>query len=217
MQTADFDYKDFENSAQRDQDKGLLVKFYIKPLEQKGKSKEAGRPIFVDTEYIDIKIPGNRGAGAVRKATPADKQRFPEHYAAFKQRTDDDQDEGLPLTEWPGVTRSQAEEMAFFHIKTVEQLANMADGQAGKFMGMYQLREKAKAFLEHAKSTFAAWELEQKFEEMRKENADLRESLNGLMEQVANSQAAPKPTKTKTRRAKKKLDDIDAGEPQTEG
>ena len=202
MQTADFDYKDFENSAQQEQDKGLLVKFYLKPLQSKEKSEAEGRPVFVETEYIDIKVPGNRGAGAVRKATNADKQRFAEHYARFKQRVDGEQDEGLPLTEWPAVTRSQAEELAFFHIKTVEQLANMADGQAGKFMGMYQLREKAKKYLEHSKSAFTLWETEQKFEDLRKENADLRESLNALMETVSSSQA--KTAKRASKRAKKK-------------
>ena len=119
MQTADFNVDDFQSAGKREVDKALLVKFFMKPKQDKGQTEKEGRPIFKDVEYVDIKIPGNRGAGACRPATPADKARFPEHYAAFKQRTEVDLDAGTPLTEWSVISRSQAEELSFFHIKTV--------------------------------------------------------------------------------------------------
>ena len=121
MAIADFNHEDFQSTQQQEQDSTLLVKFYIKAVADKTATAEQGRPIFREREYIDIRIPGSRD-GAARPATFRDQQRFPKHYQAFKQRIDQPS-EGTPLVEWGMISRSQAEELAFKNIKTVEQLA----------------------------------------------------------------------------------------------
>ena len=149
MQTAEFDVNSFEHSRQREEDEKLLVKFYMKSVQDKAATAREGRAIFKEIEYIDIKIPGNRD-GAARPATFKDKQRFPKHYQAFQQRIDMPT-EGTPLSEWPHITRSLADEMAFMNIKTVEQLANLTDNNAARFMGAQMYKQKAKEWLEQAK------------------------------------------------------------------
>jgi len=164
MQTAEFDHNDFSQSNKKAGDEKLLVKFYIKARPDKAKTLEEGRPMFKDVEYIDIRIPGSRD-GVGRPASDDDKSRFPLHYAAFKERTDDEHLEGTPLTEWSLVTRSQAEELAFFNCKTVEQLAAMTDGNAGNFMGIQVLKAKAVKWLEQAAEDAPALKLAAELEE----------------------------------------------------
>jgi len=130
-------------------DEVLLVKFFLEPVQNKAKSKEEGRPIFEDKEFVQIMVPGDKDSVVIRQAFEADKARFPQHYAAFKNKTGDIL-EGTPLSAWPMVTRAQVEELAFFNVRTVEQLAGMADAQAQKFMGIKQLQSLARVFLEDA-------------------------------------------------------------------
>jgi len=150
MSIAEFDHEDFDQTRQAEQDEKLLVKFYYKSVQDQTASREQNRAVFKECEYIDIRIPGARGTGAARRATHRDKQRFPKHYAAFKQRIEMPL-EGTPLTEWPVISRAFAEELSFMGVKTVEQLANMADGNASQMMGGQSFKAKAVAWLERAK------------------------------------------------------------------
>ncbi len=152
MQIAEFNHQDFQNSHQSAQDEKLLVKFFTKQVPDKKASDKEGRPIFKDVEYVDIKVPGNRTGGACHPALFRDKQRFPKHYAAFKQRIETPID-GTPLAEWPVISRTQVEELAFHNVKTVEQLISMSDTNASKFLGMQTLKRKAAAWLEHSADT----------------------------------------------------------------
>ena len=69
MQTADFNHQDFTHQGMAEADKSLLVKFFYKTRPDKAASDAEGRPMFKETEYIDIKINGNRSGGACRPAS----------------------------------------------------------------------------------------------------------------------------------------------------
>ena len=60
MATADFDYQDFSNSTQSKLDEQLLVRFFVKSVEDKKETMSQGRPCFTDREYIEIRITQNR-------------------------------------------------------------------------------------------------------------------------------------------------------------
>ena len=70
----------------------------------------------------------------------------PDH-AAFKQRMEAPED-GFALKDWAAITRAQVEELAFKNIKTVEQLASVADSSAVSIRGLTTLKQKAKAHIE---------------------------------------------------------------------
>jgi hypothetical protein len=152
MQTADFNYQDFNLSAQQKLDEQLMVKFFFKSREDKAATQAQGRPIFKELEYIEIRVPGKRDAQACRRATDMDKQRFPRHYEAFKNRTQEPET-GTPLAEWPQINRSQVEMLAFLSIKTVEQLAAASDTNIGSQMGGYALKQRAADWLGTAGTT----------------------------------------------------------------
>ncbi len=181
LETAEYNHNDFSGRGMAEADKSLLVKFFIKPRQDTMQSEIEGRPVFKDVEYIDIKIPGNRNAGACRPATDADRNRFPDHYRRFKDRVTDTRMEGTPLTEWAPMSRSLAEELSFFHVKTVEQLATMADAQASRFMGLMPLKQKAQLWLENAKKEKPMWEMDQKIRAQQAEIDDLKSAISRLL------------------------------------
>jgi hypothetical protein len=148
-------------------DETLLVKFYTRARHSITKSEEAGRPIFEDCTYIEIMQPGNKDSIVQRPATQRDKDRFAEHYRKFEARLDQEAVEGTPLEEWPAITRAQCEELRFLNIRTVEQLASVADSNAQNIMGIQMLKQKAAKYLESAEKEATAErfaELEAKYE-----------------------------------------------------
>jgi hypothetical protein len=151
----EMDYRDTNTAmGQSNGDETLLVKFFNTPLKNEVKTLEAGRPIFEETEFISIMAPGSRN-NVERPVRDVDKTRFPRHYAAFKAREDQESVDGTVLSEWPGITRGQAEELRFFNVVTVEQLAGVADNKISNFMGLQTLKTKAREYLEASKGNAA--------------------------------------------------------------
>jgi len=167
-------------------DDALLVKFYLDTVRDIVASEEAGRPIFREVEMVDIRSPGSRN-NVVRVARESDKNRFPKHYALFKNRVNTEGVEGTPLAEWPLVTRSQVEEMAFMNIKTVEQLAQIPDSKAGSMMGFYGLKQKATEWLEKANG----------IEGMQAKLDEKQQQIEMLMARLDKLEGAKTPTKKK--------------------
>lgn len=179
MQTFEFDPNAFINPDEAD--KSLLVKFEVKAKKDSAESLKEGRPVFKDTIYVDIRAPGDRLGGICRPATQRDIERFPEHYKAFLNRTSNDEKlVGTPLTEWALVTRSQVEELAFAHVKTVEQLAEMADVHGSRISGFYTLKQKAKDWLQVSKDNAAALELKEQLHQRDQRIAQLESQVTEL-------------------------------------
>lgn len=206
MQTADFDHNDFQTN---EADKSLLVKFFIKPRIDREATEREGREIYKDVEHIDIKPAGDRN-GSARPATDMDRRRFPEHYARFKNRIEAPMDMGTPLTEWAPCSRSRAEELAFANVKTVEQLANMADSQVASFMGLYALKEKAKTWLEHANAEKPIYEMKKRMDELEEKNEELQEALRKVLDVKSGSDVTEGTDRQKQRAKQRVIEDAKA-------
>jgi hypothetical protein len=134
--------------------------------------------MFKDIEVIDIRVPGSRD-GAARPASPRDKQRFPQHYQAFKNRMESPED-GTPLSEWPAVSRSLAEQLSFQNIKTVEQLADLNDNLVSMIPAGQTFKQKAKDWLEATKDDGVLSRIRDESDAREAENVTLREQIAGL-------------------------------------
>lgn len=178
MQQADFDHTLFEQGNNAG-DASLLVKFFLKTVPDKTKSAEENRAMFKDVEYVDIRVAGSRTSNVCRPARPADIARFPRHYEAFKNRQEMPT-EGTPLIEWALISRSQAEELAFINVKTVEQLAALSDNFASQRMGGYDLKAKAIKWLEMAKENGTPLALQEKLDEAEARADKAEERANAL-------------------------------------
>lgn len=159
-------------------DEHLAVKFFIEPLKNEARSAQEGRPIFEDVEWISIMAPGSRNE-VRRPSRPGDVERFPQHYARFKAREEQEVLDGTPLTEWTGITRSQAEELKFWNIRTVEQLAACSDQNTQNFKGLVTLKQSAQQYLDAASGN------DEKYEELIAMN-------KALMARIEELEAKPK-------------------------
>jgi hypothetical protein len=167
---------DFTTGRESEMDAQLLVRFFYKEREDKEKTQAEGRPMFKETEYVEIRVRGNRDPQACRPATHADKQRFPRHYDAFQKRVELPE-EGTPLSEWPQISRSQIEELSFMGIKTVEQMSTAADTHISKLQGGYGLKQRAGEWLKSASKT----QLIARNNELDEKIASLEATVNRLM------------------------------------
>ena len=131
-----------------------IPRFHVKPVKLEFASSQAGRPIFEDREFVDIIIPGDRRALAHEPVSEDHRSRWPREYEAFKVGREAPL-EGTPLSEWPSarMSRARVEELAYFNIRTVEQLAGVNDAQLPNLgMGSRSEREAARTFLEVART-----------------------------------------------------------------
>jgi len=170
---------DFKSSNASKMDETLLVRFFHKEREDKAKTLAEGRPCFKETEYIEIRVPGQRDVQACRPASPKDKSRFPRHYDAFLRRVEVPE-EGTLLKEWPQISRSQVEEFSFMNVKTLEQLSVMSDTHASKIHGGLTLKNRAMQWLESAGESKLIAEkeaLQERLALMDKQMAEMQELL----------------------------------------
>jgi hypothetical protein len=202
-------------SDQQGADSRLQVRFYKKSVQQEQESIDAGRPIYKDFDFVHICVAGDTLTEIDTYALNSHKQRFPIQWANYMNRVGahDEEVVGTPVSEWPLVSKSQAEELRAMKFHTVESIANASDQQLQR-MGMaagmspYAFRDKAKAFLNLATSAAETDKREQEInalkEELAKkelETAKIRQETEAKMalmqEQMASILAAVGEKKTR--------------------
>lgn len=109
----------------------------------------AGRPIYVDVEFISIRIPGNVTEHRVRQVRPSDKTRFTREYAAFQQ-TKQNPVIGTPIDELPFLTAARKAELKALGLRTAENILSISDVDGQKFMDFNSLKGRVKAYLDSA-------------------------------------------------------------------
>lgn len=172
-------------------DRGLFVTFYNEAVEVPYQSEQAGHPVFKDVPYIHIMFPGNSTTQVRRpvklkgdESTPSDAQRWPMQWQAFQSQSEQVHS-GIPVTEWPPLTKSQALGLKALQIHTVEQLANVPDNGL-TWLGAREMQQKALAWLKTADGGAEVLRL-------TKENENLRSDVETLKAQFAELAAANKP------------------------
>lgn len=173
-----FNPDDFKTGAG---DEKLLVIFHWDILKDDAASIEQGRPIYRDTEFIRIFVPGDKTNVIDRPVRLGDKTRFPKQYEAFKAGKDEDgQLDGTPLKDWPMVGRAQCAELHYFGIRTVEALADLRDDVCQKIPGLTSLKQTAGVWLQKAKSTAEAAKIAKQLDEFRATNEGLQKTVTEL-------------------------------------
>lgn len=162
-------------------DKGLMARFYSKPIKDEEASTKAGRYVAKEVVFIEIRTPGYTGNTIDRKASEDDKQRFRRQYERFVEGNAETED-GTPLEECTWINRAMVEELAHMRIRTVEVLANVPDDACGRVPGLYDLKRKASVFLEKAEQNAPITELAAKNELLEGQVEALTRQLQGLVE-----------------------------------
>jgi len=189
MQTMD---EQFQDQAQRTSDEKLFVKFYMGTRKNEEKSEEAGHPVFDDVPFIRIIVPGDKNTVIDTYVDEQYKRRFARLWQQF-QANETQTQSGLPINEWPAITRSQAEELKFLNITTVEQLAELPDVYGGKIMGFNDLKRKATTYLASAKDSALAMKLDTQIKQKDDEITALRDEVRKLSQRFEAEQQAKVP------------------------
>ena len=156
----------------------VAVGFCLIPSEDKTKSSAAGYPVFREKEYVKIVVPGDKQSEYFQPSKDVDRKRYPLAYQAFKNRESSPVDEGMPIEQWPQVTRSIAMTLKAAGIHSVEALAAVHDGNIGKLGNNgSELRAKASAFLATAKDSAIATKL-------AADNKKLMDQISAMQAQI---------------------------------
>lgn len=172
-------------------DDRLYVTFSRKPKLMAHASREAGRAIYKEVDYIRIMVPGDKLTVIERELDEIDRRRFASRYEKWLAGAGN-AIEGTPLASLPNMTPAKVEEYKFFNIHTVEQLAGAPDSLGQKFMGFNGDKRAAQAFLDLAKGNAP---LEKMNEELKVRDAqieDLRAQVDALMELSKVKKGPPK-------------------------
>ena len=167
-------------------DDKLGVMFYSRVVEDERATREQGRKVFAEKEYVKIMVPGDRYNIIDRPVqrtgtTPTDDTlRFAQQYARFKAREEQKTAEGTPIHLWPGVPAALAEELKYLNIFTVEQLADLADTYVGKLPKGQELKAKAKAFVAAVKDQEQVNKLQSALDERDNRISTLENELKEL-------------------------------------
>lgn len=176
-------------------DKMIFAEFYDEPVYSKPKSATAGRPIYDTVVMCKIIFPGDRTKSFIEKVKmvsdeygPSHPERFPRQWAAYQAQHEQVPD-GMPVEQWPPISKARCKELKAMHVHTVEMIAGMSD-QNGPSIGMdwRTLRDMAQATL---KPGDAAVEISK----LHKQLADLQSKFDAR-EAAEKSVAASKDAQT---------------------
>lgn len=171
----------------------VIASFYTEAVENEGKSRDEGRPIFEDREFCKIQFAGDKDreyhfpANEVWKERdnrgPAMTyaQRFAKEYAAFKAGEDQSVN-GTPLTELAFLTKANVAELKALNIRSAEALAELP-ANLSKRLGMQgnTWKAQAAAHLERAKGASSDAKLIAEISKRDDEMATMRAQLDALL------------------------------------
>jgi hypothetical protein len=163
---------------------GVSVRFYPKSVQDQPASDAAGRPVYKDVVYLEKRVPGDRLVTIDRPMRESDKMEFPEQWRRYEVNATE-KPEGQPLAEWPQVSRSQVEELAYFRVRTVEELARVPDSASAPMGPLFPLRDKARAYLDRAAAGAQEAKLVAEKEAVEARNRELETRLARLEQQQA--------------------------------
>jgi hypothetical protein len=115
-------------------------------------------------------------APANGKSDDCDIHRFPDEWARYLAGLAEQMD-GTPLKTWAALDPATIEELHYYKVFTVEQLANLSDTNAKKF---FQLREQAQKYLDNAKKGAPSLQMRSELDALERQNKALLERLTAL-------------------------------------
>ena len=166
-------------------DASLIVPFFKSvAVPDVSASKEAGRPIFRDEEYCEIRIAGDRNyaptfpAHSVWRTEDGEEityaMRFKAEYERFAEGKEQIAD-GTPLSELPFLTEAKRAGLRASKVYTAEALASL-DGKKLATLGAdaREMKNMATAYLERATGAAGVTAMAAELEAMRAELAAMR-------------------------------------------
>lgn len=155
--------------------------FFSKAKEMPALSREEGKPVWKDIDYVRVQQPGERDA-VVLEATPVHKQRWAREWDAYKAGKEVPH-EGTPLTVIFPDSEAMILNLRTLGVYTIEELARVSDSATANIPFGGTLKQKAAKYLEmqNGAQNFNKMTAEQ--ENLRKENESLKLQIDDLQSQ----------------------------------
>lgn len=161
----------------------LDVSFYYRDVVNNYRSAMEGKKVEDSIPFIRIRIPADPTLVIDQPARQEYREKYHAEWAAFCGG--EGSAAGIPLSEFPSVSSSQAEVLSQLGVKTVEQLARLSDLQCQRIgMGSVGLRYGASKMLSERSSP------RNEAEALRRENEDMKERI-GRLEALLSVKAEP--------------------------
>lgn len=174
---------------------GSIVEFYRDAVQNNFKSGKEGRPIYDEKDFIRITTPGDTRTVVVELANDVHKRQYPKSWDAYSKGMDEVQ-EGTPISQWNQASLSQAKELAHFNVRTVEQLATVSDTNLQHMGPGYQaLRTRAQKYIKTTHDDADSTKAERENEQLREQNALLKEQIEALKATLADKADSTKADK----------------------
>jgi hypothetical protein len=159
--------------------------FYLRPIHNPAKSLEAGSPQFDDEVFVRIHPPGERLNIIERRATDADKRRFPHQWMQYKENAPQQQT-GTPIDMLFPDKPSIAAALKASGVHTIEQCAQLSAHAIESIgMGAQQWTNDAQKWMEVANKGVKASQLKAVVEEKDREIHSLNHKID-LLESELN-------------------------------
>ncbi len=160
-------------------DSRLFVEFVSRAVPDEVASREMGRPISRQMDYIRIRQPGERDE-IFQPANDGHRRRFARHWAAYQEGRQEIP-EGTPLSILFPNNPEIVENLKYLKILTAEQLAGLNDTQVQNVgMGARAWQQKAAEFLMVADSGKGLEALNAKMDQMAKQITALTDKNQAL-------------------------------------
>ncbi len=181
-------------------DDGSALRIWKDAAQNNFLTQQEGRPIFDEVTYVEVISPGSGNSTpifeAMRVLAPeakADKPKYGIKYDEFKKyiadfnagETSDASLSGTPLSQWAEMNRTMVATLKVAKIFTVDALAHLPDTQLAVIGPDGRTwREKAKAYIESAKSNAYATEIAAQLERANETNVDLQRQIKELADRI---------------------------------
>lgn len=165
-------------------DTSMVVMFYMKPVHNVAKSQANGSPQYDDQIYVRIHPPGERLNIVDRKATEADKKRFPVQWMQFKENAPQETS-GTPIDFLFPSKPSVSAALKASGVHTVEQLSELSAHAIESIgMGCQQWVNEATQYIRVANKGVKASELMKMSEEKDREIYSLKNKLQLMQDEM---------------------------------
>lgn len=160
--------------------KGVTPIFFVEPIPDDKATEESGAVRMREQEMVRIVVAGDMLNVATSPVTAEVKERFATQYEVWKTKRIEQHIEGTPLKNWPMIPAIRVAEFNAAGVFSVENLADVSDGNINRLVDGRVWREKATAWLKSAKDNGAAAKYAADNERLRNDIAEMRKEIEEL-------------------------------------
>jgi len=162
---------------------GTQIRFWKDPYKNEAKSSVAGVPVFDTVDWYEVRVLGesDTSTGPWHRAPPALQAQWQKAHAEWTRDNATEGIIGTHLSEVAWLARGEVETFKYAGIRTLENLAEVADTAITRIPGGLAYRQKARDTLAAAKSSAHMQQMSEELAKRDEEIAELRVQVKEIL------------------------------------